>query len=324
MNDYTVITSRVRFARNLQGFRFPSAMGEEERERATAFVLSALSARGHVCYYMRDLPETVRRVLLEQDLISKELYAATSGAVATAEDDKFSVMVLEEDCLRLAAVEKGLSLRTAYDRLLQEELALSAALPFAFDKQFGYLTACVTNLGTAMRASVMLFLPALERAGQISTLCKELAAIGLTVRGVLGEGTDSEHSVYQISNARSLGVTEEEIVSAVEQAAIQLSRLELSARQSEYMRSPRAVKNRIYRAEEALRTAKKLSYGDMMQALCAVKEGVSLGIAVERDDLDDLTIAMRPAHVEALARRTLTREERDLFRAEYLRNLFSR
>ncbi|MBQ1269894.1 MAG: ATP--guanido phosphotransferase [Clostridia bacterium] len=324
MNDYTVISSRVRFARNLQGFRFPSAMGEEEAERATALVLSALQKRGLTGFYMRDLPETVRRVLLEQDLISKELYSAKRGAVATAEDDKFSVMVLEEDCLRLAVVEKGLTLRSAYDRLSQEEVAISSAIPFAFDKNFGYLTACVTNLGTGMRASVMLFLPALERAGKIPSLCQELSAMGLTVRGVLGEGTDSEHSVYQVSNAKSLGVTEEEIIAAVTKAALQLSELELSARRIEFNRFPHAVENRVKRAEGMLRSATLLSYGEMMQALSAVKEGVSLGILLERGDLDDLTVAMRPAHVEALAGKTLSREERDFFRAEYVRKIFTK
>lgn len=321
MSDYTVISSRVRFARNLQGFRFPSAMPKEEQERALSLVLPALKKRELSAFCMNDLTETARRVLLEQGIISKELYANPDGWVATDESDLFSVMVMEEDVLRLSRMGKGFSLRAVYDAALREETALSAMLPFAFHKEFGYLTTCVTNLGTGMRASVMLFLPALERAGSVPALCADLQKMHLTVRGVLGEGTNSEHSVYQISNARSLGVSEEEIILAVESATAELCRMEAAARYREWSSSPRAVENRIKRATAALLSAPTLSYGDMMHALCAVKEGVSLGILPEGEDLDDLSVSLRPAHVEALAGRPLTKKERDRSRAECVRKI---
>lgn len=322
MKDFIFVSSRVRFARNLEGVRFPAKASEEEAESVLGSVLPALEKRGYRVFRTAKMQENLRRVLIEQNLASPALCASPYGALGVSEDESRAVMVMEEDELRLTATGKGLSVRRLYDELSKEEVALSSDLKFAFDKKLGYLTACATNLGTGMRASVMLFLPALTRAGAIGELKKELASAGVLVRGILGEGTESENSLYQISNARSFGVTEEEILSLVEKAALNVRDLERAARKAENEDHPYENEDRFKRAEAVLRSAVLLGYEEFTALLSDVKEGIAAGVLQNRGiDPDDLMISMRPAHIEAMARQPLKTEEENFFRAEYVRKI---
>lgn len=224
-----VVSSRIRLARNVVGLEFPRNLKVTD-ERVVNLINGAYSAAQGVfearLLPMNKLDKERKKALIERHLISLALANNTqNGAVIVEGDKKFgiSVMLNEEDHIREQCVEEGFNLKGAYERLRAYDERLLHALPIAYDAQLGFLTACPTNLGTGMRASCMLFLPALKRAGAIEDTLKTFKSeFGLTIRGVYGEGSDAAYDMYQISNSRTLGVSEGEIISHVEQAVARM------------------------------------------------------------------------------------------------------
>ncbi len=230
-------------------------------------------------------------------------------------------MINEEDHLREQCIVKGLDLQLAYETMSEIDGRISRSMKFAYDEQLGFLTACPTNLGTGLRASVMLFLPALTINGLMPRVIKAVARLGLTVRGIYGEGSRAEGYIYQISNEVTLGVTEEEIIQQVEETVKKVCDLETAEREN-LKNGPDAldVRDECLRSYGILTNCAKLSTEELVKYAAGVKLAACLGY-IKLDDvaqIDELLVKMRPSNVNAASDRELTPTERDAYRAQYV------
>lgn len=319
----TQVSTRIRLARNLEGYPFPSHLKDEHKAKEIIRCVSAGLNRldEFKLYYMSDIPEDTAGFLMENHLISPALIKNSRYSAALINNrENLSIMINEEDHLREQCIVKGLDLKLAYDTMSEVDAKIGKSIKFAYDEQFGYLTACPTNLGTGLRASVMLFLPALTINGVMPKVIKNMSALGLTVRGVFGEGSEAEGYMYQISNEVTLGVTEEEILSEVEQVVKKLTEIEASER-VKLLNGPNAldVKDKCLRSYGIITNCAKLSTGELVQYSANVKLGACLGFINVPDVsvIDDLVVKLRPGNINAAANCKLTPIERDTYRAEY-------
>ena len=322
--DSTVISSRIRLARNLSGYPFPgkslTIAGADDIIKKVSLQLEKTGR--YKIFQMKTLHPVEIQVLKEKYLVSSDLMDKKDiGAVMISEDESVAVMINEEDHLREQCILKGFKLSEAYEKISAIDDVLSEGLNYAFDEDFGYLTACATNLGTGMRASVMMFLPAITRLRIEEDLFSDVKKLGLTVRGAFGEGSDARGSLYQISNQVSLGVSESEILTNVEYTARTLSEIEIKQREALYERDPVRIQDECGRAYGILTNASLLSSAEFASLLADVKLGCYYGVIKldEPEKLDDMEVTMRPAHINMMAREELSSEERDFFRAEFVR-----
>ena len=330
--ESTVISTRVRLARNLADYPFPGKLrGKRQAKEIIRSVFSAASRlREFRLYDMGEISENVAQSICGDHLISAELVSNRRyGAALLDEEDepegpngKFSVMINEEDHLREQYIVRGLNLPLAYRKISAIDDALSKTLRFAFDKQLGYLTACPTNLGTGLRASVMLFLPGLTRMKKMNRLIREISRLGHTVRGVYGEGSAAEGYMYQISNEVTLGVSEDYILSEVQRTVLEIVNFEAQARKALLASDFTGAKDRCCRAYGVLSNCERVSYQEFLQLVSDVKLGIALGFlnAKNFSSLDDLIAAVRPANINLYIDKPLTAEERDEYRAKECRS----
>ena len=296
----TIVTStRLRLARNLSAYPFPSAMKGEEAEDVLILVRKALEKLDKFQEYdMWKLTEEEAMLLQEQHLISPALRKKKDFSAAfVSKDSRVSVMVNEEDHLREQYIMKGYNLYPAYERISSLDDGLGRSLNFAYDTHLGFLTACPTNLGTGMRASVMMFLPGLSHGKKITQLLPNLRKGGVTVRGVFGEGSAAEGYTYQVSNERTLGRTEEEILDDIAQLTHDLCHLEIREREKMLESNPIALKDECLRAYGVLTNCAKLSDKELTQGLTKVRLGIALGFleVTNPDEFTDFLNDMRPA-----------------------------
>jgi protein arginine kinase len=299
-----VMTSRVRLARNLMGFPFPGWAKKEDRSRVMDQVRPALEGLAEMkdsfSEEMTQLTAIEKQVLVERHLISRE-HAAKGPGCATVMNRKqtVSVMINEEDHLRMQAIRPGLQLLAAYRSLDQIDTELEGSLPYAFDSQYGYLTACPTNLGTGMRASAMLHLPGLVLSEQINQTIQGANKIGLAVRGLYGEGTEALANLFQISNQNTLGMREEDIIED----------------------RPTMMQDQIGRAFAVLKYAHIISSKEALNHLSMIRLGCDLGFIPEeeRECITVLLTEIQPAHLQISAKCKLSPEERDILRADIIR-----
>ena len=326
-----VISSRIRLARNVRGMTFPGA-----KRRESAAALSALeegaarAAKGVVdgeCMRMRDLDAVRKKALVERHLISPALARNTaSGAVILERSEGISVMLNEEDRVREQCVERGFALPRAYERISRYDDNLLYELPVAYDPELGFLTACPTNLGTGMRASVMLFLPALRLAGEIEReMTRFIREYGLTVRGVYGEGSKAQGDMYQLSNTRTLGVTEEDIIRSVERAALEICAEERKALDKLVGRARTAVYDKAARSYGVITNAYRLTSAELMNLISDVKLGIILDILPLKDTktLDKLLVWCSAANLTAVTGEC-SAEERDIRRAAIVKSILQK
>jgi protein arginine kinase len=254
------------------------------------------------------------RHLISQNLIDNRM----GGAVLINQDESISVMVNEEDVIREQCFMKGLKLTEAFKRLDKIDDDLDKNLNLAYDCELGYLTACPTNLGTGLRASVLLFLPALTESGKIKALLKEVEKIGLTVRGAYGEGSVGEGFMYQISNEVTLGVSEEEIINTVEETVLNICALERKETERLFGKNELKIIDRVRKSFGILTNAVLLDYKEFLSHVSLVKMGAMLGMIdiSDLEGIDDLILAVRPAVLCQQYDRKLSEIDRDLFRAE--------
>lgn len=324
LNDSTLVSTRIRLARNLEGYPFPSHLKDEKQAKEIIRLVSSGMnlLDDFVLYYMDSISEWEANSLKENHLISPALMERKrSGAALINEDGNISVMINEEDHLREQCIIKGLQLKKAYDKLSEIDSKIGRSIKFAYDEQLGYLTACPTNLGTGLRASVMLFLPALTINGNMREVVRSISRLGLTVRGVYGEGSEAEGYMYQVSNEVTLGVSEEEIISQVDEVARKIRSLENAERdrlKSGAMRL--AVKDKCMRAYGIATHCAVLSSGEFASLAADVKLGACLGYIPIADvtAVDDLMLRMQPYSINKAAGRNLSANERDTYRAEYV------
>ncbi len=280
-----VVSSRIRLARNVTNLEFPHNIRVTD-ERIVDLINDAYYAAQGVfearLLPMNNLDKDYKKALIERHLISLALANNTANGAAIVEGtEKFgiSVMINEEDHIREQCIKEGFNLKSAYERLRVYDEKLLRSLPIAYDSQLGFLTACPTNLGTGMRASCMLFLPALKRAGAIDDALKTFKnEFGITVRGVFGEGSEAAYDMYQISNSRTLGVSEGEIVAHVEQAVARMCYCERVALEKLLMERQTELLDGISRSYAVLKGAYTLTAQELMRLLVDVKIGIILGI----------------------------------------------
>ena len=303
MIDYNVISSRVRLARNLMGVKFPSRITPEEVtvvEKAALFAAKQLYDVGF--YRIADLKRSDIEYLVEGHFISKMLATSPYASLILSKDKKMSIMLQEEDHVRAQYILSGLALKECFDAVTEYDLSLRGAARLAYDKQLGYLTACPTNVGTAMRASVMMFLPALSMTGRVGELEKELKSAGLTIRGALGEGSKADGYRYQISNAISLGVVEETILNRVESAVQRIKQIELDTLDAYYASDRLHLEDNVMRSSAVLRSAKLISQEELESLLVYEKIGVLLGLTEGNDNinLDELSLLCKQSSLSRL------------------------
>ncbi len=324
----TVISTRVRLARKLEGYPFPSHLKSEKQAKEIIRLVSSGFSRldEFKLYYMDAVDDENAVCLMENHLISPMLIKNKRFSAALINtQENVSIMINEEDHLREQCIVKGFDLPLAYDTMNGIDNRIGKSMKFAFDEQFGFLTACPTNLGTGLRASVMLFLPALTVNGIMPRVIRSISRLGLTVRGVYGEGSDAEGYMYQISNEVTLGVTEEEILTQVKEAVLKICELEEAERRNLIQGSSALeIQDECLRAYGILTNCAKISTREFVSLTAKVKLGACLGY-INIDDvsaIDDLVIKLTPSNITAAAGKQLTALERDVYRAQYCAKAF--
>lgn len=314
-----VITSRIRLARNLKGCPFFVQDSAKANDIVKKVNRALVKCDTFNLYYMSKVDPLILESMKEQYLISQNLLEnRRSGAVLINSSQDLSIMINEEDVIREQCFMRGLCLTEAYRRLDKIDDALSKYLDIAFDKKYGYLTACPSNMGTGLRASVLMFLPALSKSGKIGELAEEVSKLGLTVRGAFGEGSEAEGFMYQISNEVTLGVTEQEIIKLVEDTVIQICVAERDEAEKIFGKKELTTMDRAKKSFGILTNAVLLSYGEFLEHIAYVKIGSMMGLLPIKNsnELDDLIVSVRPAVLSLKYGKKLSMVDRDLFRAE--------
>jgi len=325
-HDRIVMSSRVRLARNLREHAFPGWAKKPERVKILETVLPAVSALPEMAdafgEAMDNLTALDKQLLVERHLISREHAAKNFGSgLVVNRAETFSVMINEEDHLRMQALRPGFQTREAWQAVDQLDSALEKKLNFAFDNDLGYLTACPTNLGTGIRVSAMLHLPGLVLAEQINPIIQSVNKLGLAVRGLYGEGTEALGNVFQVSNQMTLGESETTIVERLEKVLGQIIEHEENARQTLLEKKPKVVFNHIGRAYGILANAHSISSKETMNLLSLLRLGVDMELfpGTHRALVDELFLITQPAHLQKQISDKLSAEERDLIRADMVR-----
>lgn len=326
MSNDVVISTRIRLARNLKDFPFPCKLNSQGREKVIEKVRDAVKksnspvASDFSFIKMSELTSSQSVSLVEKRLVSPEFISETDGrALLISKDECFSIMINEEDHIRLQVISKGLSLEQAYDTADKLDTLLDENLDFAFDEKLGYLTQCPTNLGTGMRASVMLHLPALEKSRAISRIAGNLSKLGLTIRGAHGEGTEPKGALYQLSNQVTLGISEKAAIENLKNITEQLIAQENQAR--ERLCSSIDIQDAISRSLGILRSALVISHDEALKLLSNVRLGVvSKQITdVSTETIDRLMLAVEPATLTVSLNKNLSAHDRDIERAKLIR-----
>lgn len=321
-----VISSRIRLARNLADYPFITRASPQDRieiERTFREALNRLGEKLHPTWVdVAKLPGLDRQFLVERQLISRE-HADSEGArgVAIDENEQFSLMINEEDHLRIQVLKSGFDLQGAWEKINAIDDLIESQVTYAFNERLGYLTACPTNVGTGMRVSVMLHLPALVITRQIDKLFRSLQKISLAVRGLYGEGSQAMGDFYQISNQITLGRSEVDLVKQVGEVVPSILEYERKARDYLIKESKQNLHDRVSRAYGILRTAQTISSEETMHLLSSVRMGVNLGLIPEvgMPVLNQLFIHTQPAHLQKLNGSELDTADRNIERARYLR-----
>ena len=321
-----VISSRLRLARNLADFPFSNRATELERREIEATVrrcAESIEIGTSLRYFdVAKLSLLDRQLLVERQLISRE-HANGEGArgVAVARSEDISMMVNEEDHLRVQVLRSGFALGNCWETASHIDNLIEEQVCYAYSEEFGYLTACPTNVGTGIRVSVMLHLPALAMTKEIEKVFRALQKIQLAVRGLYGEGSQASGDFYQISNNVTLGRTEQQIIEEIEKVVPQIIEYERKARRELIKESRQTLHDRVSRAYGILRTAQTISSEETMHLLSSVRMGVNLQMIgdVAIDTINDLFIHTQPAHLQKLEGHGLGSEERNVARASYLR-----
>ncbi len=320
------VSTRVRLARNLEGFPFPQWAGEEDRLKCRDIIASALTGvhemSGGILVKMDEISELEREILKEEHLVSREFTAgSTARALSLSRSDDIAVMINEEDHLRMQFIGSGVKVAEGWKRLSGIDAELEKELNFAFSLKYGYLTACPTNMGTGLRVSIMMHLPGLSLMGEIEQVIKGLAGIGLQVRGLMGEGSEAFGNMYQISNQTTLGLPEEEILARVERMASEVAEHERNARLRMLQKRMVFVSDRVARSVGILKNCRMISSGEALGFLSGLRLGVECGIlkGIDRKRLNELILLIQPAHLQRLNGAMVSEEKRDELRADLLR-----
>lgn len=322
-----VMSSRIRLARNLRGMPFPGWAKKADRMKVLETIQPDVSGlpemkQAQVNTSMEQFTALEKQLLVEKHLISREHAAKNAGSgLMINKDETLSIMVNEEDHLRIQSINPGFNLTKTWNSINKVDDELNDSLEFAFSPKIGFLTACPTNVGTGMRASVMLHLPGLVLAEQINQIIQAVNKLGLAVRGLFGEGTEASGNLFQISNQTTLGESEQEIIDRLSKVVAQIIEHEDNSRGTLMENKVSMINDQMGRSYGILTNAYSMSSKEAMNLLSIMKLGVDMGIfeAEIRTLVDELFITTQPAHLQKGESRKLSAEERDVLRAEIIR-----
>lgn len=320
-----VLSSRIRLARNLKGMHFPNRMNDEERKKVlnlTSDVLLKYPGSSLMRMDIAPLPDTDRRALIEKHLISEDLAQGLEGQSAfISQDENISVMVNEEDHLRIQVMAPGFALENTYKQAEKLAVYLEEKLPMAFSAKYGFLTAYPSNTGTGLRASVMVQLPAITMLERMTALTDSLSKAGYTVRGVYGEKSQPAGNIYQISNTITLGISEETTLQNFARTINEVISWERELRSQFYEKNKDKLEDRVYRSFGELTYARVLKQKEAMNRLSDLRLGVACGFLKEVDErkLMLLLNTIGDASVQKRCGKVLEAHEIDLKRAEFVR-----
>lgn len=331
--DYIVISSRIRLARNFDGILFTNRNDTSSLEKVNTISRGLLQplkeADGHQYsnINLEQLSEHERAILVEKHLMSPALEEKLPyRSLVVSDDASIVIMVNEEDHLRIQSMVSGLRLQEAYEHAKKIDKAIEAKYPYAFDERFGYLTACPTNVGTGLRASVMLHLPALTISGRITRLIRSIIQLGYSVRGLYGEGSEALGNIYQISNQRTMGVSEEDTIEQLTKIVEGIIAEERKSRQSLLHNDKEGLEDVLWRSFGVLQYARRVNGKEALTKLSDIQLGVDLEIlpSWSKDSFNELIAITRPNFLSKYAGNDdLTEIERDSYRAKVIRQKLS-
>jgi len=329
-NAESVVSSRVRLARNIEGIPFAHRARPEDLEEALAKLREALDGTGSLesedFVLMTDLDDLDRQFLVERHLISHE-HAQTSPAraVVVSRDEMISVMINEEDHLRMQSIQSGFDVTDAWKRVDGLDDEIDKKMEYAFSYEWGYLTACPTNTGTGLRASVLVHLPALVTTGQKDKVLNGIGQMGLAVRGFYGEGSEVMGNLFQISNRTALGSSEIDIVQGLQKVVGQVLEFESRAREILLRDARSRIEDKVWRAYGILKYCRKVKLQEVMSLTSAVRLGLCLGMtdSVSVAGLNSMVFMSQPAHLQKRAGRRMATEEREIARADMVRRILA-
>ncbi len=324
-----VLMTRIRLARNLSDTPFPGWAKMPQRKDVLETCLPAVASlpqmkRG-ITAEVEDLSDLEKQILVERHLISRELSSSPEKAgVVISKDQSISVMINEEDHLRIQVIKSGYRFKQVWNAVTSVDTALEDELDYAFSSQIGFLTACPTNVGTGMRASAMMHLPALVISNQMEKVVRAVNQLGIAVRGLFGEGSDASGSIFQISNQTTLGESEQEIIKRLSSVLRTIIDQEMNAREKILEKDPNKLFDKIGRAYGILQNSHLLCSSECMNLASLVRIGVDLEMFPEktRNIVDRMFIECQPGHIQYHAGKAIDSNERDAFRSEYLRKQF--
>ncbi|MDK2800823.1 MAG: protein arginine kinase [Clostridiales bacterium] len=323
-----IISSRIRLARNFKDFPFPTRMNREQGEQVIKKSKEAilenitLTSQSFEFIPMNSLSVIDRQVMVEKHLVSPEmLQNVHSRGVFLNKAENISIMVNEEDHLRIQCLFTGMQLDEAWDSANKLDNVLEEKIAYAYSEDYGYLTSCPTNVGTGMRASVMIHLPALAITGYLNSLLSAVSKLGIAVRGLYGEGTEARGNVFQISNQITMGISEEETLENLKGIVKQIIDQERMARNKLLQESRLRLEDKLYRSYGIFKNARVMSSEEFMKLFSDVRLGINMGIIkdVSLETLNTLMIATQPANIMQRFGSNLSPEERDVKRAELIR-----
>lgn len=321
-----VMSSRVRLARNLANYPFSHWASKKEQEAVLQVsresIESIKTLKGSLCIEIGKLDPIDKQFLVERHLMSKEhMIDAENKGLSVGQDEIISIMINEEDHLRMQVMKSGFNLKEAWQIINDIDTELGNSLDFAYSMDFGYLTACPTNTGTGMRASVMLHLPSLVMTKQIGKVLQAITKLSLTARGLYGEGTEASGNFFQISNQVSLGHKEDDIIDNIDRIIKQIVDHEQSARETLLSQNREALEDRIWRAYGTLKSAHIITSTETIDLLSLARLGVDLGVIKQADRtlINELFVITQPAHLQKLEKKKLSPNQRDVKRAEIIR-----
>jgi protein arginine kinase len=326
-----VLTSRVRLARNFRDFPFPGWAKASQRADILSRSKEALEPLGVFAtgslLVMSELSDLEKQVLVERHLISRELAEGEAGAALyVSRDQAYSIMINEEDHLRIQVIKNGFNLNRVWTQIDELDSEIESKLDYAFTSQLGYLTACPTNVGTGLRASMMMHLPGLVMAGQMEKVIRAVNQLGIAVRGLFGEGSDASGSIFQISNQQTLGETEEDIIKRLGHVLKTVIEQENNSRLRILESDQAKIFDKIGRAFGILQNGHLLSSSESMNLLSLVRLAVDFNLLPEeiRSLVDRYFIEAQPGHIQYAARGVVESKQRDVQRAVILRSEFQK
>lgn len=321
-----VLSTRIRLARNVAGCSFPASADADTKRRVISYLDSAITRSKLLAsgLYVKatEISDVDRDFLIERHLISPVfLNGDASKALLVAADERVAIMVNEEDHLRIQALSPGLDPEGSYQLASAFEVELGKYLEFDYDADFGYLTACPTNAGTGMRASVLIHLPGLVLTREIDKVISRITRSGLLVRGFYGEGSDVLGNLFQVSNQNTLGVTEEEIIGQINRVAHDIIENEAAARETLLKEAADMVEDKIWRAFGILKHARSLSADEVMNLLSAIRLGHALNIiaSLSVQTINEILLLSQPAHLQMFYGESMDHSRRDYMRAQMVR-----